>query len=201
MTGRFAGLAVILAVAAGCGDGSGPSTEEQEALRVVVDVELTRDEQDCVLAGLAANEVTPADVVGGRLTAEQDTAMLAVTLECVDDLSEVPSFVDAFIAGAADEGVTLSTAEARCAIEAAGGEDQAADIAACLDTGADAGSGDYGDDPILDLLWDSCASGNNQACDELAITSPIDSGYETFARECGGRRDTPADRGCFDDFG
>ena len=38
----------------------------------------------------------------------------------------------------------------------------------------------YGDDPLLDALWDLCALGNRDACDALYNISPIDSSYETF---------------------
>jgi hypothetical protein len=45
----------------------------------------------------------------------------------------------------------------------------------------------YGDDPVLDALWDKCDGGDMVACDELFWTSPVDSEYETFGNTCGGR--------------
>ena len=45
----------------------------------------------------------------------------------------------------------------------------------------------YGDDNYLDDLYDSCADGDDWACQLLWEESPIDSEYESFALTCGGR--------------
>ncbi|MEM9609283.1 MAG: hypothetical protein AAGA99_17800 [Actinomycetota bacterium] len=45
--------------------------------------------------------------------------------------------------------------------------------------------GSYGDDPALDLLWDDCAVGLLDACDELYLTSGFGSEYEAFGSTCG----------------
>jgi hypothetical protein len=47
----------------------------------------------------------------------------------------------------------------------------------------------YGDDPVLDALWDACAAEDLQACDDLYFDSPSGSEYETFGDTCGGRTD------------
>ncbi|PFG18994.1 DUF4190 domain-containing protein [Serinibacter salmoneus] len=47
----------------------------------------------------------------------------------------------------------------------------------------------YGDDPELDLLWDSCEEGDMLACDSLFEQSPSGSEYEEFADTCGGLTD------------
>ena len=52
---------------------------------------------------------------------------------------------------------------------------------------ADGEAWDYGDDLALDALWDGCADGDDQACDDLYWGSPYLSGYEDFAVTCGGR--------------
>ena len=44
----------------------------------------------------------------------------------------------------------------------------------------------YGDDPVLDALYDACADGDMTACDDLFWDSPIDSEYEDFGQTCGG---------------
>jgi len=44
-----------------------------------------------------------------------------------------------------------------------------------------------GDDPTLDALYDQCAVGSGQACDDLFNLSPVGSAYESFAITCGGR--------------
>jgi len=52
---------------------------------------------------------------------------------------------------------------------------------------ADSSAQNYGDDPTLDALYDSCEGGDGDACDELYWTSPSDSAYEEFGNTCGGR--------------
>ncbi|MEM9714773.1 MAG: hypothetical protein AAGA17_21310 [Actinomycetota bacterium] len=52
------------------------------------------------------------------------------------------------------------------------------------------GEGDafgYGDDPVLDVLWDDCENGDGQACDDLYFDAPIGSDYEFFGETCGDR--------------
>jgi hypothetical protein len=45
----------------------------------------------------------------------------------------------------------------------------------------------YGDDPELDALYDACAGGDGQACDDLYFQSPFGSEYEEFGNTCGDR--------------
>ena len=54
------------------------------------------------------------------------------------------------------------------------------------DSGGGVEGGNYGDDPTLDALWDSCAGGDLAACDTLWFDSPIGSEYEAFGGSCGG---------------
>ena len=49
------------------------------------------------------------------------------------------------------------------------------------------GAQTYGDDPVLDDLWDRCAGGEMGACDELWWMAPAETEYETFGDTCGGR--------------
>ena len=194
-------LAAVCAVAlfaSACGDDP-PSAEEVEAIDTLVEAELTVDEQRCILGGISGLGITASQIVADELTAEQDGEVLAATLECVDDLATVEGFVDSFIAGAAEEGTELTREEARCAIRALDADDQDAAILACL--GDRAGEGDFGDDPVLDLLVEQCRRGNNQACDELYVTSPIGSEYEDYGRTCGGRAPEGAEPSCFDELG
>ena len=44
-----------------------------------------------------------------------------------------------------------------------------------------------GDDPRLDALWDQCALGFGQACDDLFAGSVLGSRYEDFGATCGAR--------------
>ena len=55
----------------------------------------------------------------------------------------------------------------------------------------------YGDDPELDAMWDGCAAGDMDACDDLFWSSGVGTQYEAFATTCGERR--PTDQGTFGD--
>jgi hypothetical protein len=48
---------------------------------------------------------------------------------------------------------------------------------------------DYGSDPALDELADSCEAGDFGACDDLFGQSEIDSSYEEYGDSCGGRNE------------
>jgi hypothetical protein len=50
----------------------------------------------------------------------------------------------------------------------------------------------YGDDPVLDALWDQCAGGDGQACTALAFQAPAGSTYAAFGQSCGNRPDDPS---------
>ena len=50
------------------------------------------------------------------------------------------------------------------------------------------GPSTYGDDPVLDKLYDYCAAGDDDTCDLLWLRSTPGSAYEAFADICGGRR-------------
>jgi len=55
-----------------------------------------------------------------------------------------------------------------------------------------AASGDaqsYGDDPVLDALYDKCQAGDFQACDDLYMQSGFGTEYETFGDTCGDRNE------------
>lgn len=60
------------------------------------------------------------------------------------------------------------------------------------------GANTYGDDPILDALWDECEAGDMVACDDLWWGSPSDSEYEAFADTCGWRNEPGA--WCSDEY-
>lgn len=54
----------------------------------------------------------------------------------------------------------------------------------------------YGDDPVLDELWDYCSIGDWEACDALYLESPIGSEYEYHGATCGGIVPEPDDEYC-----
>ncbi|NTW38980.1 MAG: hypothetical protein HGA44_03700 [Cellulomonadaceae bacterium] len=61
--------------------------------------------------------------------------------------------------------------------------DGSSDSSGSTDTSSDANA--YGDDAALDALWDQCAAGDGQACDDLYFQAPIGSEYEAFGNTCG----------------
>jgi len=199
--------ALLLAVSiilAGCGsDGAtdrDPTEGEALAIAALVGADLPIEEQRCVLQGLLDLEIEPQAVIDGTLSPDDDGAMLAAAMECVDDLASLDPFVQSFIDGAAESGTILSVEEARCSIRALEADDQEAAILECLgDRVGD--SADYGDDAILDLLWDQCTDGNAQACDELYRDAPIGSRYESYGRTCGDRLPDSSGLECFEQLG
>lgn len=192
-------LGVAAVLLAACGDDS-LTTEEVDAVGVLIDAELTTDEQRCVLSGLRELEIGPEQILEANLSPDEEGEVLGVSLECVEDLASIEAFVDSFIDGAADAGTTLTRDQARCAI-AALGESESNDeaIVACLD--GTEGPQAEGDDPILDLLVEQCRRGNNQACDELFADAPGGSEYETYGRTCGNRLPDGEGLTCFDRLG
>jgi len=56
-------------------------------------------------------------------------------------------------------------------------------------TGSRAATDNYGSNPTLDRLWDSCSAGNFGACDDLYFQSPSGSPYEYFGDSCGLRNE------------
>lgn len=188
-------------VIAGCGGDDGvvdrdPTDEEALAITALVGADLPLNEQRCVLQGIVDLDIDPQQIVDGTLSVDADGAMLAAAAECVDDLASLEPFVQSFIDGAAESGTVLSVEEAQCSIRALESNDQEAAILDCLGDRVSEDEG-YGDDLVLDLLWDQCAGGNPQACDELYRDAPIGSRYETYGRSCGDRLPDSAGLECF----
>jgi hypothetical protein len=185
-----------------CGDDDtfAPTPTEAEAISSLIDAELSTDEQRCMLEGLLESEISPDAVVEGSLSGEDDATVLAVAIECVDDLAQIPAFVDSFIDGAAAEGVTLTDAEARCAIDSLGKVDPTTAITDCITVDSDSGAQTFADDALLDLLSTACENGNNQACDELYATAPDGSDYLETGRTCAGQLPDSVGNRCFEDL-
>jgi hypothetical protein len=57
------------------------------------------------------------------------------------------------------------------------------------DAATDGPPAERGQDPRLDVLWDECADGDLDACDDLYRESPAGSDYERFGDTCGNRTD------------
>ena len=202
----FAAAAAAMSLAvASCGDDAGPEAtpEQAEAIGTLIDAELTRGEQRCILEELIVTGIEPQAILEGTISGDEDAELLAIAVSCVDDLAAVPAFVQSVIDASAESGEPFTEDEAICVIAKMADEDPVTAAADCIDT-ADAGGGpidSHGDDPTLDLLWDACEGGNNQVCDELYSSAPLDSGYLEFARTCAGRLPDSVGLRCFLDLG
>lgn len=187
-----------------CGDDTGadPSPRESEAIATIIDAELTDDEERCLLDGLDATGVGAESVIDGTLDGDGDSALFAVAVTCVDDLAQIPAFVQVFIDSAATEGVTITPDEARCAIDTLREVDAETAIARCVDLGGidDRENDDAPDEAYLALLTESCEGGNNQACDELYEVAPSESVELEVGRTCAGRLPDSIGLRCFLDL-
>lgn len=210
MIRRLAILALLPLFVVGCGDDEdGPvaTPEQTEVIGTLIDADLTSDEQRCILEELIASGIEPQAVLDGTISGDDDTELLSIAVGCVDDLARVPAFVESVIEASAETGTPFSEAEAICVIERMTDDDPVAAAAECIadgttETDPTAGPTDtYGDDRTLDLLWDACEGGNNQACDELYNEAPLDSGYLEFARTCAGLLPDSVGLRCFADLG
>src|SRR5690606_20305764 len=54
----------------------------------------------------------------------------------------------------------------------------------------------YGDDFVLDSLWDACQAGDRGSCDGLFSAAPFGSAYEEFGASCAGTREGDFFRPC-----
>ncbi|MEZ5246925.1 MAG: hypothetical protein R2707_17660 [Acidimicrobiales bacterium] len=203
--------AALVVIAGACGDDAGPEAtpEQAEAIGTLIDADLTDDEQRCILEELIATGIEPLAIVDGTVTGDEDAELLAIAVTCVEDLASVPAFVQSVIDASAEAGTAITEAQAICVIDRMADDDPVSAAADCIEGagGTDGGdtSGDpidtYGDDPTLDLLWDACERGNNQACDELYTSAPLDSAYLDYARTCAGRLPDSVGLRCFLDLG
>ncbi|MFQ5557678.1 MAG: hypothetical protein ACE5GB_09270 [Acidimicrobiales bacterium] len=191
-----------------------PSNRQREALaRIGGDDDLGRDEERCILQGVLDAGLDVIDLDIDRLTEAQADVVTRIIFECLDDPASNEYFVEGFIGGfEGSAGFQIDRPTAECLIDTfvdlgieydsliAGDFDefQTAALTACLgdalDPAGDASA--YGDDPDLDALYDECAAGDDAACDELYLTSPIESEYEEFGATCGNRVFGAAPGGC-----
>lgn len=79
----------------------------------------------------------------------------------------------------------LTSISVDCIGATALGNDEAATVT--TSAGGLAGPKRRGDDAALDALWDECAAGFGQACDDLFDRAQLDSDYEAFGVTCGFR--------------
>jgi hypothetical protein len=200
-------MAALALTVGSCGDDAAPAATpvQADAIAGLIDAELTNDEQRCILQELIATGIEPQAILDGTVTGDEDAELLAIAVTCVENLSRVPAFVQSVIDASAESGTPITEAEAICVIDKMADQDPVTAAADCIQ-----GSGEstnsrrvdaYGDDPTLDLLWDACEGGNNQACDELYNSAPLSSAYLEFARTCAGRLPDSVGLRCFLDLG
>tara|TARA_B100000085_G_C18511861_1_gene500001 strand:- start:288 stop:1436 length:1149 start_codon:yes stop_codon:yes gene_type:complete len=180
-------LAVLTLAVTACGGGSGTNSnavlsEEisreaviklaAESLEDVIDI-YSEDFAECMLEGFrefASNNISWKDI--------------AEALERDDDLSGINT-------GLTEDEQTEAAQEVylRCLAETDIFQELMDDAVEDVISNSDEG-GNYGDDPYLDSLYDQCANGDDEACDDLFWTSPYafaGSEYVDFALTCGGR--------------
>lgn len=137
--------------------------------------EFSQEARDCIDAGLRDDEnIAALDLLDG------DTAGMVGSLAAIETLADVP---DEF-RPAANAALTI--------LSGCLGDD---DVAA-LDSTANA----YGEDPLLDQLWDRCDDSDLAACEMLYLMSAVGSEYEAYAQTCGSGADASEGQ-CFVDAG
>ena len=180
-------LAVLTLAVTACGGGSGTNSNavlSEEISREAViklaaesleaDIDLYSEEYaECLLEGIL------------EITTDISWEDIAETLERDGNLDDLNSSV-------ANDEVDEEDAFALaliCAAEADVLQDLMDEAVEDVISNSDEG-GNYGDDPYLDSLYDQCANGDDEACDDLFWTSPYafaGSEYVDFALTCGGR--------------
>ena len=180
-------LAVLTLAVTACGGGSGTNSNavlSEEISREAViklaaesleaDIDLYSEEYaECLLEGILeiATDISWEDIAE---TLERDGNLDDLNSSVAnDEVDEEDAFALALI----------------CAAEADVLQDLMDEAVEDVISNSDEG-GNYGDDPYLDSLYDQCANGDDEACDDLFWTSPYsfaDSEYVDFALTCGGR--------------
>ena len=190
--------------------------DQNEALGLQNDLygELEPAEQECLDDAVADLDITAAAADSTSAGVAERAALNNALIDCVDDITQQETYVANLTTtfnAALGRGIDIDTTETQCVLQrivdessdpgmaladGSSPEDQAIVLDAftsCLDESSSAvllgtgGPQNYGDDPRLDLLYDDCGAGDDRACDLLYSESAIDSEYERFAIDCGGR--------------
>jgi hypothetical protein len=117
----------------------------------------------------------------GRVTEEQAGCYVDRVL---DEIGAAPLRPDASIPP--EQIARLTTVRVDCSGVATRGTESTVATAVPTEGGLP-GPKRRGDDPALDALWDSCAAGFGQACDDLFDQAVMASEYEDFGATCGRR--------------
>jgi len=143
---------------------SGSSFDRAAAVTRTVDGSagrLTESQAECYVGGVRQQIGSRYLAAGASIPDDVAARMTSIRVDCV---------------GVANLGVTSTV-------------DPALDPSASAPPSTEAGNlpRRHGDDAALDALYDQCALGSGQACDDLFGLSPVGSDYESFAVTCGNR--------------
>jgi hypothetical protein len=204
----------------GSNDGSDPASDSlTPSERALIDYlaaggKVEEDESRCLLESLETEGIEPDRVVADSLDVEDEIIVTDAILACFEEPQGLKTFVENVASGFADIApFEVEPDAAACAIAAivdhgaTAAELAGSDISpelidelnACIgiDPSIVLEPGDvYGDNPLLDGLWDECESGIMASCDELFSISQIGSQYEAYGATCGDREPDASGGAC-----
>ena len=122
------------------------------------------------------------DESGGRVGREQAECYVDRVL---DEIGPGPLRPGAEVTP--EQNAKLTTLRVDCIGVANLGAEPTSTEPAPLPEGGLPGPKERGDSPELDALWDACAAGFGQACDDLFARATMGSEYEDFGATCGRR--------------
>lgn len=133
--------------------------------------------EDGVRIALASDEITDHGSSGGPLLDDRGRVAGVVTEFAGGDGRQLVglSYTHAFLSSHLDAIIAAPTTVTADCTGSGGFGNPLAD--------------DYGSDAELDRLWDGCADGQMEACDDLYRFSPIGSEYERYGDTCGDRNE------------
>ena len=195
--------------------GAGLSSDEQAMMdQLSGGRDMPDDEVRCLLDGMNEAGVDPSVVTGPGISLDDEIVVSDLILSCFEEPESLLGFVANFAQGfSSTAGFELSPDQTQCLVAALGdGDFTFADLdgatlppalgqafSDCLDldeSGLFEPGDAYGDNPVLDILWDACENGDDAACDELYSISEVGSAYEAFGATCGGRDPDPVGGAC-----
>jgi hypothetical protein len=122
------------------------------------------------------------DESAGRVTRDQAQCYVDRVL---DEIGAAPLRPNATIPS--EQIAALTTIRVDCIGVDSLGTEPSTSVDSTMPVGGLPGPKRRGDDPTLDALWDRCAAGFGQACDDLFDRAVMGSDYEDFGATCGHR--------------
>jgi hypothetical protein len=160
-------------------------TAREEAQARADDADTRAGEAEAARDEAVASEADYADSVADFLAFSTASGLSVdeADASCIADAvvdAVGPRTLDLLVGGTGELGDELFDAAEICGVDP--GAFEPIDGPAALEPGTR-----YGDNPVLDELYDACEAGDGAACDRLYEQSEIGSEYETFGFTCGGR--------------